>query len=52
MQITLALKRSATVPGETERHESVSGTATAAGAASQAAKLQSPLLGLGRRKQA
>lgn len=33
MQITLLLKANATVPGEAERHESVSGTAAAAGAA-------------------
>lgn len=39
MQITLALKRSATVPGETERHKSVSGTATAAGAAQPSCKV-------------
>lgn len=53
MQITLELKPNAAVLGETERHECICGTKLSLICGSSCwAKLQSPLLGLGRRKQA
>lgn len=50
MQITLVLNRNATVQGEEERHERPWHCSSSSRGCS--ARLQSPLLGLGRRKQA